>query len=51
MTSATKIRRRFTAQQRAKSIELCLPEGLFCHAVAERIGLPSISSARLMLET
>ena len=46
MTNPTKTRRRFTAQQKAEAVELCLREGLSCHAVAERLGLPSSSLAR-----
>ena len=46
MTNATKTRRRFTAQQKAEAVELCLQEGLSCNAVAQRLGLPSSSLAR-----
>jgi hypothetical protein len=46
MYSPTKTRRRFTAQQKAEAVELCLQEGLFCNAVAQRLGLPSSSLAR-----
>jgi transposase-like protein len=46
MTNPTKTRRRFTAQQKAEAVELCLQEGLSCNAVAQRLGLPSSSLAR-----
>ena len=46
MNSPTKTRRRFTAQQKAEAVELCLHEGLSCNAVAQRLGLPSSSLAR-----
>jgi transposase-like protein len=46
MTKHTKTRRRFTAQQNAEAVELCLQEGLSCSAVAQRLGLPSSSLAR-----
>lgn len=46
MTTPTKTRRRFTAQQKAEAVELCLQEGLSCNAVAQRLGLPSSSLAR-----
>ena len=46
MNAPSKTRRRFTAQQKAEAVELCLREGLSCHAVAERLGLPSSSLAR-----
>ena len=46
MNSPTKTRRRFTAQQKAEAVELCLQEGLSCNAVAQRLGLPSSSLAR-----
>lgn len=46
MTNPTKTRRRFTRQQKAEAVELCLQEGLSCNAVAERLGLPSSSLAR-----
>ncbi len=46
MTNLTKTRRRFTAQQKAEAVELCLQEGLSCNAVAQRLGLPSSSLAR-----
>jgi transposase-like protein len=46
MTDSTKTRRRLTAQQKAEAVELCLQEGLPCHAVAERLGLPSSSLVR-----
>lgn len=46
MTNPTRTRRRFTAQQKAEAVELCLQEGLSCNAVAERLGLPSSSLAR-----
>ncbi len=46
MTNPTRTRRRFTAQQKAEAVELCLQEGLSGHAVAERLGLPPSSLAR-----
>ena len=46
MTNPTRTRRRFTAQQKAEAVELCLQEGLSCNAVAERLGLPTSSLAR-----
>ncbi|MFM7674884.1 MAG: transposase [Synechococcus sp.] len=46
MTNPTRLRRRFTAQQKAEAVELCLQEGLSCNAVAQRLGLPSSSLAR-----
>jgi len=46
MNSPTKTRRRFTVQQKAEAVELCLQEGLSCNAVAQRLGLPSSSLAR-----
>ena len=46
MTNPTRTRRRSTAQQKAEAGELCLPEGLSCNAVAQRLGLPSSSLAR-----
>lgn len=40
MTNPTKTRRRFTTQQKAETVELCLQEeGLSCNAVAEPLGL------------
>jgi transposase-like protein len=46
MTNPSRTRRRFTAQQQAEAVELCLQEGLSCNAVAQRLGLPSSSLAR-----
>jgi transposase-like protein len=46
MTNPTRARRRFTAQQKAEAVELCLQEGLSCNVVAQRLGLPSSSLAR-----
>ena len=46
MTNPSRTRRRFTAQQKAEAVELCLQEGLSCNAVAQRLGLPSSSLAR-----
>jgi transposase-like protein len=46
MTNPTRTRRRFTAQQKAEAVELCLQEGLSCNTVAQRLGLPSSSLAR-----
>lgn len=46
MTTPTKSRRRFTAQQKAEAVDLCLHEGLSCNVVAQRLGLPSSSLAR-----
>ena len=51
MTNPTKTRRRFTAQQKAEAVELCLQEGLSCNAVAQRLGLPSSSLARWVRQT
>ncbi|SBO44307.1 transposase [Cyanobium sp. NIES-981] len=48
MSNPTRTRRRFTAQQKAEAVDLCLQEGLSCNAVAQRLGLPSSSLARLM---
>lgn len=45
MTNPTRSRRRFTAQQKQEAVELCLSEGLSCHAAAERLGLPGRSLA------
>ena len=42
----TKTGRRFTAQQKAEAVALCLQEGLSCNAEAQRLGLPSSSLAR-----
>jgi transposase len=42
----TKTRRRFTAQQKAEAVALCLSEGLSCTAVAQRLGLPNSSLAK-----
>jgi len=39
-------RRRFTAQQTAEAVALCLSEGLSCTAVAQRLGLPNSSLAK-----
>jgi transposase-like protein len=46
MTNPTKTRRRFTAQQKAEAVALCLSEGLSCTAVAQRLGLPNSSLAK-----
>ena len=46
MSNPTRTRRRFTAEQKAEAVELCLQEGLSCNAVAQRLGLPSSSLAR-----
>ncbi|MFQ6539584.1 MULTISPECIES: transposase [Aphanothece] len=46
MTNLTKTRRRFTAQQKAEAVELCLQECLSCNVVAQRLGHPSSSLAR-----
>jgi transposase-like protein len=46
MTTLTKTRRRFTAQQEAEAVEICLQEGLSCNAVAQRLGLSSSNLAR-----
>jgi transposase-like protein len=46
MTNPTKTRGRFTAQQKAEAVELCLQEGLSCNTVAQRLGIPSSSLAR-----
>ncbi|MFY8149360.1 MAG: transposase [Prochlorococcaceae cyanobacterium] len=39
-------RRRFTTQQKAEAVELCLQECLSCNVLAQRLGLPSSSLAR-----
>ena len=46
MTNPSRTRRRFTAQQKAEAVELCLQESLSCNTVAERLGVPSSSLAR-----
>ncbi|QNI71953.1 transposase IS3/IS911family [Cyanobium sp. NS01] len=46
MTNPARTRRRFTAQQKAEAVELCLRVSLSCNTVAERLGLPSSSLAR-----
>jgi len=46
MTNPTRSRRRFTAQQKFEAVEVCLSEGLSCHAAAERLGLPGRCLAR-----
>ncbi|MFY8148488.1 MAG: transposase [Prochlorococcaceae cyanobacterium] len=46
MINPTRTLRRFTAQQKAEAVELCLQEGLSCNAVAEKLGLPSSSLPR-----
>ena len=46
MTNPNKTRRRFTAQQKAKAVALCLSESLSCTAVAQRLGLPNSSLAK-----
>jgi transposase-like protein len=46
MTITTMSRRRFTAQQKAEAVALCLSEGLSCAAVAQRLGLPNSSLAK-----
>lgn len=46
MTNPTRTHRRYTAQQKAEAVELCLQEGLSCNAVAEWLGLPTSSLAR-----
>ena len=46
MINPTRTRRRFTAQQKAEAVELCLQEGFSCKAVAEKLGLPPGSLAR-----
>ncbi len=46
MTNPTKTRRRFTAQQKAKAVALCLSEGLSCTAVAQRLGLRNSTLAK-----
>jgi transposase-like protein len=38
--------RRFTVQQKAEAVALCLQERLSCNAEAQRLGLPSSSLAR-----
>ena len=46
MTSLTKSRRQFTAQQKQEAIELCLSENLCYSAVAQRLGNPISSLAK-----
>ena len=46
MTNPTKTRRRFTAQQKAEAVALCLSEGLSCTAVAQWLGIPVSSLAK-----
>jgi transposase-like protein len=46
MTNPTNTRRRFTAQQKAEAVALCLSEWLSCTAVAQRLGLPNSSLAK-----
>jgi transposase-like protein len=41
MTNPIRTRHRLTAQQKAEAVELCLQQGLSCHAVAQCLGLPS----------
>jgi len=48
MTNPTKTSRRFTAQQKADAVALSLNEGLSCKAVAQRLGLPNSSLAKLV---
>ncbi len=38
MADPTKRRRRFTVQQKAEAVEVCLQEGLSCNADARRLG-------------
>jgi transposase-like protein len=51
MTNPTKTRRRFTAQQKAEAVELCLGESLSCAAVAQRLGIPTSSLAKWVRQT
>ena len=46
MSVPAKTIRRFTPQQKAEAVELCLQEGLCCNVMAQRLGLPSSSLAR-----
>jgi transposase len=46
MTITTMSQRRFTAQQKADDVCLCLREGLSCTAVAQRLGLANSSLAK-----
>jgi transposase-like protein len=46
MTNPTKTTRRFTAQNKAEVVALCLTEGLSCTAVAQRLDLPNSSLAK-----
>ncbi len=46
MTSPTKTRCRFAAQQKPEAVAFCLIEGLGCTAVAQRLGLPNSSLAK-----
>jgi transposase-like protein len=46
MTNPIKTRRRFTEQQKAEAVALCLSEGLSCMAVDHRLGIPNSSLAK-----
>jgi len=46
MTITTMSSRRFTAQQKAEDVALCLSEDLICSAVAQRMALPISSLAK-----
>jgi transposase-like protein len=46
MTTPTKTRHRFTAQQKAEAVALYLSERLSCTAVAQRLGFPNSSLAK-----
>jgi transposase-like protein len=46
MTNPTKTRRRFTEQQKAEAVALCLSEGFSWQAVAQRLGFPNSSLAK-----
>lgn len=51
ITTPTKIRRRFTPQQKDDAVALCLQAGLSSNAIVQRLGLPSSSLARWVRQT
>jgi len=46
MSNPNRARRRFTPQQKEEAVALCLPVGLTCTAVAQRLGIPVSSLAK-----
>ncbi|MCP9850686.1 transposase [Cyanobium sp. Morenito 9A2] len=50
MTYPTKPRCRFTALRKQEAVAFCPQDGLSCSAVARRLGLPSSSLARWVLQ-